>query len=321
MTTHTQPTDPREHFAIRDGARYLYHLPSVVFWDQRNGGRASATDALHGDGHPLTPLPGRRGWWAADREITTVTATWTPRSEITGYTLTDPGYESAKYKSTLTPAEYRALRDEDGDHPYRIYDPVTQDQDPVTEEVACGPWLVLGSGEQPPATNDPRWVADLPRALTSHPEFRWWLPGKLTGLRAAVEAHAKKRTPGLFGVSTSKAKYDGVDGQLCVEVDVPFERPVTRQEDTDWMTGKKLRRPKTVRVTVKRKLVLPVPPSVHADNYAAALADWDTQYAYWTGLIDSEIGVRACNHCGGHGYIPDGAEEYTPAPASRKDAQ
>ncbi|MFJ2780236.1 hypothetical protein [Kitasatospora sp. NPDC087315] len=307
--------DPREHYAIRtDDGHYLHHIPHHLLERYRPGDTVTLTS----NGQPLTPTPGLRHWWTAEQPVTgPLTVHWTPYPKTIGYQLSDPTDESKQFPATITPAQHSDMRHDFGDVMYRLYDPVNEQQPKQHETLTTGPWRTL-EGAPPPAEDDPRWVVDLPASLTNYPEYRWWLPGKLGGLYDAVEAHAKRKRTSLFGVGRSTAQYDGVEGHLRVEIDVPFARPVTRQKTTDWR-GKKLKRPETVQETVKRKLVLPVPTWVHGDSYADALADWTAQFTFWTDLINSETGVKACNHCGGHGYIPNGAEKYTPAPASREN--
>ncbi|MER7707194.1 hypothetical protein ABTX81_30375 [Kitasatospora sp. NPDC097605] len=308
-------TDPREYYAIHlpDG-RYLHHLPHRLLEGIRPGG----TLTLHSDTGQLTRVPGQSDWWAADHPVTgPVTARWTPYPETTSYRIKNPADANTVFPATVTVDEFRDMEDNLGGVVFRMYDPITQDQPEQSQALDAGPWRFL-EGEQPPADGDRRWVVDLPASLTNHPEYRWWLPGKLTGLFDAVANHAKSKGVDRFGVGRSTVKFDGVEGHLRVDYAVPFQRPVTHQLTEDWK-GKKLRRPETVQTMEKRRIVLPVPDAVHADNYAAALAQWNDECTRWTAAIDAEMGVKACNHCGGHGFIPDGLEQYTPAPASRNE--
>lgn len=310
MTTN----DPREYYVLHlpDG-RYLHHVPQHI-----PGLNSQSGTTLHSTEGPLTPLAGRPTWWAADHFVTgPVTARWTPYPQTTGYRLKNPDDETKHFPASLTTREFNVLEDRFGEVVFDLYAQVNEERPEQTEELNVGPWRLL-EGELPPQEPDRRWIPDLPRSLATHPEYGWWLPGKLIGLFDAVKAHAESKRLGMFAVSQTTKKYDGVEGWLKVEYNVPFQRPVTRVQTHDF-DGRKLRRPKTVPETVKRPLILPVPQWVTGDNYAAALTAWNAEYATWTALIDSMVGVKACNHCGGLGHVPDGAEQYTPAPVSRNE--
>ncbi|MFI8085962.1 hypothetical protein ACIF6L_34870 [Kitasatospora sp. NPDC086009] len=309
-----QEIDPREHFAIRtDDGRYLYHVP---LRHRVEAFRADGAVTLLGDGEPLSRLHHNDAWWLTDQPVTAFTVRWRPQPKTTAYTLDNPGMESSVFPASVSAADWEDFSERHGDKAWDFYSSVTEQQPERTDEIAGGPWRIIG-GEAPPAEHDSRWVTSLPHALTNHPEYGWWMPGRLTGLRDAVQAHANK----LGHVDYASTPIDGnrASGMLNVRIKLPFQQPVTRQSDRAW-DGRKLKKPRTVPVTAQFTLNLPVPVSVHGDTYAEALAAWNAQYAYWTDLIDhqAEAGVTACNTCMGHGYLPTDTA-HTPVPGPRNE--
>ncbi len=312
----TTPPASRELFAIRDDSTglYYYRVPNemVRTASYREG------FALFGGEQPMERLGDRSEWWACSAPVTTLTASWTPEPMTVSYRLLDPAMESQAFPATLTPQQRTDLVRQYPDATRDLYEAVTEAQPRRTEALPGGPWRIL-AGDAPPAGGDPRWVADLPQALVNHPEYRWWLPGKVTGLRDAVNTFAR-RLPQVDTLLTSSTRYGDLrDGLLKVVVEVPFERPVTRTRTHDRLTDKKLRRPVTETVTARFNLNLPVPDAVAGDTYTQALESWQEQYAFWTGLIAQQAGVSACNTCSGHGWVPDSQPEHTPLPSPRRD--
>ncbi|MFF3731008.1 hypothetical protein ACFYXM_11955 [Streptomyces sp. NPDC002476] len=61
---------------------------------------------------------------------------------------------------------------------------------------------------------------------------------------------------------------------------------------------------------VTREMHLPVPDRVHGPNYQVALADWEQQVAFWTGIA-RDAAVKACNACEGTGHVLDAPDTIT----------
>lgn len=281
--------------------RWLYHLPTpVAFGTPGLTSRAQVT-GVYADGQPMEKLNG--DWWATDHEAERLSTTAQPSAKTVGYRLTDLDTASVKYPATLTVDEWNERRDRETDTLWTLYTNVHEEQ-PALEHVYDGPVMVL-EGREPPGPDDPQWIAGLPQALTERPEYRHLFPGRIPGLRSHLH-HVIKAMPGI------RHCFDGYNGYtgLHVVVEVDFEKPQTRWvADISSRTGKKLKSGRNVRDTVTRSLNLPVPESVHADTYEAALAAWDDQVQFWLGVIQA-AGVKACTACRGTGHVHDGSEKY-----------
>ncbi|WP_329492441.1 hypothetical protein OG618_37340 (plasmid) [Kitasatospora sp. NBC_01246] len=296
------PTDPREHYAIRlDDGRHLYHLPGLFSW---GGPFHDVTEVrIFGDGQPLTRLPDT-AWWSAPHAVAEITASWRPRAKVTAHVLDDPDMASAALPLSVPADDWDSFVDRSHHGSPDFYHAVYEQQDTRTGPVPGGPWRVLG-GEAPPTSADRRWVASLPHSLTNHPEYRWWFPGRLAGLRDAVRDYANTlpfvRFASIPRTPNGQDQNEGLD----VAIGLPFQQPVTELSDYG-QDGRKLRRPRTVPISARFALSLPVPSSVYGDTYAAALTEWNRLYAEFTALLDhqAQTGVKACNACAGHGYLP-----------------
>lgn len=287
--------------------RWLYHLPGADAHD------ITAVLAEHATApgepatrHPMTRI-GQGKWWATDAEATRIILLKQPTPLATGYILEDPETASVRYPATLTVAEWQDRREDatsaERERLWDLYKSVTEPQDPF-EEPVDGPFVVL-DGTEPPAPGGPPWTVNLVDAITQRPEYAHLFPGYLSGLCA----HVKNLIDRIPGVKYNFDGYKGVPG-LHVTIQVPFEQPVTRwRADISHRTGKTLKTGRTVPVLVDRCLILPVPNRIAADNYAAAIAEWDAQVAYWTTQV-KEAAVAACNHCHGTGHVPSSAEQY-----------
>lgn len=289
------------HCVVRhpDG-RWFYHLP--------NAGRGD-TLAVLADGKPMVRLSERSPWWAADHEATRITQVSPAPRKITGYKLDDPDTASAKYPAELTPEEWkerqRTALGRVSDQLWELYSSVSIDQDPIEEHID-GPFTVL-DGSEPPAPGGPAWTVNLLDSITQRPEYAHLFPGYLTGFREhliGLIKHLPRVEYCFDGYKDSTAVY--------VSLKVPFERPETRWIADIGKRGQTLRSGRTVQQRVSRTLYLPVANAVPGDNYAAALAEWDRQTAFWTQIV-TDAGVAACNHCRGTGHTPTGSEQYTPA--------
>ncbi|MFB8236161.1 hypothetical protein ACFC58_06375 [Kitasatospora purpeofusca] len=305
---------PRDHFAIRDTAtgRLFYYVPHELVRHTSYHSDFS----LHAEGRPMERLSDSGNWWIATVAAATLSASWTPSPVTTSFRLRDPATESKAFPATLTPQEWDDLRTRYRDAAHDLYQAVTEEQPRQWEDLPGGPWRIL-EGKAPPVDGDNRWVADLPQALINHPEYRWWLPGKLTGLRSAVLETARKLPQVDSWRTTDPRTGDLVQAKVVVEV--PFERPVTTVRTHDAQTGKKLRRPVTEEVKARFPMHLPIPDAVTGETYALALEAWQEAYDHWTDVIAQQAGASACNTCGGHGYVPRSPAKYATPLSPRRD--
>jgi hypothetical protein len=286
--------------------RWLYHLPAADAYGVTGVLAEHATPDGDTTRDTMTRI-GRGKWWSTSTKATRIVLTKQPGAVTTGYVLEDPDAASVRFPATLTTTEWQLRIGQgtatDHDTLWSLYKSVREKQDPI-EETIDGPFVVLEGGE-PPAPDAPQWTVNLLDAVTQRPEYAHLFPGHIVGLRA----HVHKLIDRMPHVKYNFDGFKGVPG-LHVTLRVPFEQPVTRwQADLSVRTGKPLRTGRTVPVTVERTLVLPVPDRVAADNYAAALTEWNTQVTYWTGLV-TDASAAACNHCHGTGHVPTGAEQY-----------
>ena len=275
--------------------RWLYHLPKPdTFPNIRD-------ISLAADGQPMAKLS--RDWWATDREASRLTISGQPSPKTTGYRLTDPTAESVRYPATLSLEEWEDRRDREGDTLWTLYTNVTEDQ-PRLEHVFEGPVVVL-EGREPPAPDEPQWVAQLPHALTERREYMHLFPGHIPGLDDHLMA-AFKKMPYVDFVS---ANFQGRPG-VHVSLKVPYDEPRTEWRANTGRNGKPLKSGYRVQITVNRRLTLPVPLRVPGDTYEQALAVWHEQVAFWTGVV-AEASVAACSHCDGKGFVGHGSEQYS----------
>jgi len=277
--------------------RWLYHLPKPGSDDFQYETVAGA----FADGQQMEKL--HSDWWAASGEAAELMVATKPRQRTTGYRLVDPDTESVKYPATLTVDEWDERREYD-ESMWQLYTGVREDLPPL-EHVYDGPIVVL-EGREPPTPDEPQWIASLPHALTERPEYKHLFPGRIPGLRD----HVHKVIENLPKVKYCFNGYQGYTG-LHIVIRVPYGEPRTEfRRDTSRRTGKPLKTGRTVPVLVERRLNLPVPADVHADNYEQALALWDEQVTFWVQAVEV-ASVAACSHCDGTGHVPHGAEQYT----------
>jgi hypothetical protein len=282
--------------------RWLYHLPAPDAFGKPGFTSRAEVTGVYADGQPMEKLHG--DWWATDLEATRLIATAQPRPKTVGYRLTDPSAESARFPATLTVEEWAERGDREGDTLWGLYTNVHEDL-PALEHVYDGPVMVL-EGREPPSPDERQWIAQLPHALTERPEYRHLFPGRIPGLRTHL-AEVVKTMP---RVRHCFDNYQGYAG-LHVVLSVPFDQPQTRwKADISRRTSKPLKTGRTVPVLVDRRLELPVPADVFADNYEAALTQWAVQVAFWTQLVESAT-VAACSACGGTGHVAHGADKYS----------
>ncbi|MGP3737976.1 hypothetical protein ACTWJ9_33235 (plasmid) [Streptomyces sp. GDS52] len=274
--------------------RWLYHLPKPDTF------RYATDFAVFADGQPMTALHG--DWWATDREATRLTATAQPRPKTTGYRLKDSSVESVRYPATLTVEQFNDRVDDDEDSLWSFYTSVAEEQPPL-EHVYDGPVMVL-EGREPPAPNEPQWVAQLPHVLTERPEYRHLFPGHIPGLLS----HLMRVFKGMPRVEHVFHNFQDRPG-VYVSVRVPYDEPRTEWRAYTGRKGQPLKSGRNVHVTVSRSLTLPIPDRVAADTYDQALALWEQQVEHWTGVVEA-ASVAACSHCDGKGYVVDGSKNY-----------
>lgn len=288
-------------YALRhpDG-RWIYHLPTPDTFKTPGGHlRVTKVTGVFADGQTMTPL--HSNWWATDHEAVRLTATAQPTPKTVGYRLSDPAKESVYYPATLTLDEWEERRDDDS--VWEAYTSITEDQPPL-EHVYDGPVMVL-EGREPPAPDEPQWVAQLPHALTERPEYKHLFPGHIPGLVDHLVT-VFKAMPRVEHVFVNFQNEPGV----YVGLRVPYDVPRSEWRAYTGRKGQPLKSGRNVPVTVNRSLTLPIPNRVAADSYDEALASWEQQVQHWTRVV-REASVAACSHCDGRGYIPAGSEGYS----------
>lgn len=279
--------------------RWLYHLPVPDEFGRPGFTARAKLTGVFADGRPMAKLHG--DWWATDREAARLTATAQPRPKTTGYQLTDPSAESVRYPTTLAVDEWRERRDTD-ENMWQLYTDVTEEQPPL-EHVYDGPVMAL-EGREPPAPDEPQWVAQLPYMLAERVEYAHLFPGHIPGLVAHM-MDVFKSMPRVDFVSLDFQNKPGVHVRLYV----PYDEPRTEWRANVGRTGRPLKSGRNVPVRVNRRLTLPIPDRVAADSYAEALELWEQQVAHWTSVVES-ASVAACSRCDGKGYVSHGAEQY-----------
>jgi len=289
-----------EHFAIRhsDG-RFFYHITL-------NSARLYENVTVCADDQLLTRLGAFSNWWVSDHEAEVITVTYHFGPEIVGWRLKDPADASAKFPPELTPDQHDNLEETYGSQAaYRLYESVTALREPLSENVP-GPWRVL-DGEVPDETRPGRaWVASLPQVLISHPQYHRYFPGHIPGLYAEVQDRIKRMRHVAYVLGpTDRDPFQG----MKVVVEVPFETPHTEVRHEYDAQGRRLKRTHQAPKLARRELILPVPHRVRGDNYAEALAEYDSQLAFWLSVAES-AGVKACDACDGTGHVPNGSEQY-----------
>lgn len=281
--------------------RWLYHLPiPSTLKTPGNQLRITELTGVFADGEPMEKLQG--DWWATDHEATRLTATAQPGAKTVGYRLRDPAAESVRYPATLTVDEWNERREYD-ENMWQLYTNVTEDQ-PRLEHVFDGPIVVL-EGREPPTPDEPQWVAALPHALTERAEYKHLFPGHIPGL----DDHLMAIFKGMPHVDFVGSNFQGKPG-VHVSLKLPYDEPRTQWRARTGRNGKPLKSGYHVQVTVNRRLTLPIPHRVPGDTYEEALASWQEQIEYWTGVLE-EASVAACSHCDGKGFVADGSEKYS----------
>lgn len=281
--------------------RWLYHLPiPSTLKTPGNQLRITKMTGVFADGQPMEELHG--GWWATDHEATRLTATAQPGAKTVGYRLSDPNAESVRYPATLTLDEWHQRRDTD-ENMWKLYTNVHEDQPPL-EHVYDGPVVVL-EGREPPTPDEPQWVAQLPHALTERPEYKHLFPGHIPGL----DDHLMTVFKGMPYVDFVGINFQNRPG-IHVSLKVPYDEPRTEWRANTGRRGQPLKSGYHVQVTVNRRLTLPIPSRVSGDTYEQALASWQEQIEFWTGVV-TQSSVAACSHCDGKGFVADGSEKYS----------
>ncbi|MEY9839525.1 hypothetical protein [Streptacidiphilus sp. EB103A] len=288
--------------ALPDG-RWLYHLPP-------ERGQAHQLIEMRADGQTMTRWNAGSHWWATDRQAQCLTALLQPGPEIIGHRLREPDAVSERYPGELTPEQWRDRQAvgsrEERDVLYELYSPLSRDQEPTEHELPS-PVRVL-EGCEPPGPGDPPWVASLPSSLANRPEYLHCFPGRIPGLRAHVKAQVQAMRHVAYCFDGSAGEPDG----LYVGIRVPFDRPKSRWQPDRGRRGQDLKRGREVPVLAEQRMYLPVPADVVAPTYGEALAAWHQQTAFWIDIARA-ANVKACNGCGGRGYVLD-ADKHAGAP-------
>jgi hypothetical protein len=291
----------RRRYVVHHDGQFLYYLDRADF-DGRDG-KIEQLD-LYADDTPMTRLDAknyRGGWFAADHRARQILVQDPPKRIPTGYTLTDPAMESAKYPAALTVEQWQALGVDENRWQYGA-----EHREEPAELVAlatdAGDWAQIEGMAPPETTEDtPAWAPDLMPGLMERREFHHLMPGRIPGLRE----HVYKRLERMVGMFRVTRDPSGKASGIYVRLQVPFEREVTHWKADIGRSGKELKSGKTVQTTVTRELRLPVPLDVPGENYAQALAAWDEGVEFWLGVVcaSSAGAAKACNHCGGHGFV------------------
>lgn len=282
-----------ERYALHHEGTWFYYL----------SGDALSAEVL-ADGVPMTGLGNthRAGWWAADHEATVITLR-KPRHPLTlSYRLRDPSTESERFPATLSTQDYQDRSGDDDDVFWRLYEPVTQEQEPEVTAVE-GPWLRLDG--EPPADDGRSWKANLPYALANRREYLHLFPGYMPGFREHMQ-EIIKALPHVRHVF--EAKRGTLVYGLEVTLEVPFDQPVTEYRPARNRDGSpsRSRAGRTVPKMATRKLDLPVPYRIDGPDRATAAAEWDRREADLLAVIEG-ASVAACAACGGCGYVPTDA--------------
>jgi hypothetical protein len=281
--------------------RWIYHLPKPdTFKTLGRQLRITELTGVYADGQPMTRLHG--DWWSTDREATRLTAAAQPGAKTVGYRLTDPNAESVRYPATLTVDEWNERRDND-ENLWELYTNVHEEQPPL-EHVYDGPVMVL-EGREPPAPDEPQWVAQLPHALTERPEYWHLFPGHIPGL----VSHLMNVFKGMPRVEHVFHNFQNTPG-VYVSLRVPYDEPRTEWRAYTGRKGQPLKSGRNVPVAVSRSLTLPIPDRIAAGTYDEALALWEQQVEHWTRVVE-EASVAACSHCDGKGFVADGSTEHS----------
>lgn len=297
----------RRWYVIHHDGQYLYYLDKAHF-DHRDG--RIETVELRADDTPMTRLQARNykgGWFAADHRATQILVQDPPKQIPVAYTLKDPAMASAKYPLTITPEQWRAMAGDDNRWQYEA----ENREEPeawVPLAIDTGDWILI-EGTAPPKVEDEKrpWVPNLVAGLVERPEYHHVMPGYIPGLAAHIGARLRNSL-GMFRVS-----YDanGHAAGVRVTLQVPFERSVTHWQANTGRNGQRLKSGKNVQTTVSREMHLPIPATMPGENYAAALTAWDEAVEFWLDVVKTSAGagVKACNHCAGHGFV--GGDVYT----------
>ncbi|MEU4231154.1 hypothetical protein AB0F17_43255 [Nonomuraea sp. NPDC026600] len=291
--------DINERYVLAQDGMSMYYLASVTSNYNWRGDAATA----YANGEPMTKL-NVSGWWGTTSAGPHEIVVHIPNMDVTvRWDLKDPEAESASFPRTLTPEQFRQSS-QDTDVMYAMYSAVQEPAEPTILPVD-GPWTILEDALLPPQDKTlPPWTASLPNALKHRPEYRHLFPGYLSGLREHL-ADRIKRMPNVQYCFNQ-------DQVLKVYIRVPLEMPEQKWVTPVTLNRRRKPKPELREIKAERSFHLPVPDRVQGASHADALKNWDKQVEFWLDVVRS-ASAKACNHCHGHGYVWDGAEEYAPA--------
>lgn len=248
----------------------------------------------------MSELPSTGGlWWSSDHPARQITAKFRVGRKVVGHRLRDLGARSERFPEQLTMEQWRERIS--GGHEdvfYELYEPLTEDQ--PEQDYVYGPHFTVLDGTEPPSPDDPAWVAKLPYTLTQRTEYLHLFPGYMPGLLAELTAQIKALPHVEFCHTTRNGEPDG----LKVTIKVPFHQPVSRWKPNIGANGRELKSGRSLPVTVRHTMHLPVLDRVPGPDYATALTTWHELLQFWTGVV-GEANVRACNTCDGTGHVLD----------------
>lgn len=273
------------------GTRWIYPAPSM---------QPSATPSTFASAGGAVEI--RHGYLIADHQVQAVTWQGRGTTKITGWTLKDPTAQSERFPLHVTPGEWTSRCTNGPD-------------DADCSCMWCGSkWSVYESQrEDVPGetyTVDFSKAVHLPGAgIDQHPGYTWHggygsrelfgpfdhtRPGVLMNVRALLKA-AIEQLPNVSKV------YDLTD--FSVYVDMPWDEPWTEHRPRTNSSGKKLKGTREVTVAkIEKRYEISVPPSIHANSKAEAVAKFEALRDEWLDYFRSAQ-VKACSSCKGYGYI------------------
>lgn len=239
----------------------------------------------------------QRGWWIAAERPLTVSFERLWYEAVGAWKLTKPELHA------VDPARWPLeIPDADWDWETWSSDDYARDAEKQTETfvIDLADATVIESVGVPPGTYNGTWVPDLVPSVLNRPEFAPWLPGRLTGFRAHV-AETVEKMPHVTDVYCKRrgSSYEPGEGPYF-KVRQLWEPPRTV---TAHPNGDRRRKKQTTETFVTVKVPLSdVLLSIRGSSLVDAISNWDAALAETLASFE-EIGVKACGHCDGKGWV------------------
>lgn len=269
-----------ERYRLRDDdGVWWVHLGRLSYEPQRvvarDGPSAAATTSEGVKGN-------LSGWWGFLVQPASIEIHYPPRKVTTGWRLR-PEYAALAPPMAERYESWTELEKGAGERHIDFYEGEYRDEQPEPEYVTeFGPCL---DGSPPePLPFGLEWQPKLPWALTNRPEYGHLFPGSLSGGAAYLAAELQAAFP------QANVYHRHPDANVKVYRQVPFEPPKPRRTKRD-----------RDRAMVTRSAEFRL-WSIEAPSRAAALAQLDLQIREAKAEVE-EMGLAACGHCGGLGYI------------------